>query len=162
MFYPLDQSEWRQPLQLYKICPKTLIWASSQSKLLEYLGGCMKSIYTKLALYSINNECVRTEVRDGTVSLKLNGVGPVDNRPSTHKKTRNMWCVTCDMWHVILTVWRWLKNNLGYNGFCVELAGNFRRHRDAKYMGRCLSRVFWLLLVAGEISFYQYFGLLAK
>ena len=26
MFYPLDLNEWRQPLQLYKICPNSLWW----------------------------------------------------------------------------------------------------------------------------------------
>ena len=39
-------------------------------------------------------------------ALKLDGVGPVDNRPSTDKlhqfvqKKIIMWHVTCDMWHV--------------------------------------------------------------
>ena len=31
MFYLLDLNEWRQPLQLYKIHPNTLIWTSSSS-----------------------------------------------------------------------------------------------------------------------------------
>ena len=80
MFYPLDLNEWRQPLQLYKICPNTLIWASSQSLLLEYLRGVMESRYTELALYCTKNKCPRTdpvflpisEVCDGTVSLMYN------------------------------------------------------------------------------------------
>ena len=33
--------------------------------------------------------------------LKLDGVGPVDNRPSTErKKKEKMLHVTCDTWHV--------------------------------------------------------------
>ena len=48
---------------------------------------------------------------------KLDGVGPVDNRPSTDKlhhfvrkkqqknKTCDMWHVTCDMWHVTCDMW---------------------------------------------------------
>ena len=46
---------------------------------------------------------------------KLDGVGPVDNRPSTDKfhhfvpkkkkKKRDMWHVTCDMWHVTRDTW---------------------------------------------------------
>ena len=48
--------------------------------------------------------------------LKLDGVGPVDNRPSTKnlhhsvkKKmwhvTHDTWLVTCDMWHVTSEIW---------------------------------------------------------
>ena len=47
--------------------------------------------------------------------LKLNGVGPVDNRPSIDKLHHivkkqqhvrsDMWNVTCDMWHVIHDMW---------------------------------------------------------
>ena len=44
---------------------------------------------------------------------KLDGVGPVDNRPSTdklhhffwRKKKCDMWHVTCDMWHVTCDMW---------------------------------------------------------
>jgi hypothetical protein len=43
---------------------------------------------------------------------KLDGVGPVDNRPSTnklhhfvHKKKCDMWHMTCDMWHVTRDMW---------------------------------------------------------
>ena len=51
------------------------------------------------------------------LQLKLDGVGPVDNRPSTdklnhfvrkkHKKhvTCDTWHVTCDTWHVTLGTW---------------------------------------------------------
>ena len=61
MFYPLDQYEWRKPLQLYKICSNTLIRASSQSLLLEYLRGVIESIYSELALYGSTNKCTRTD-----------------------------------------------------------------------------------------------------
>ena len=44
--------------------------------------------------------------------IKLDGVGPVDNRPSTdklhlfvQKKKCDMWHVTCDMWHVTRDIW---------------------------------------------------------
>ena len=77
MFYPVDQNEWRRCLQMYKICPNRLIWASSQSQLLEYLRGVMESLYTKFAPYDSKNLCARTdtvfllisEVCNGTVSL---------------------------------------------------------------------------------------------
>jgi hypothetical protein len=44
---------------------------------------------------------------------KLDGVGPVDNRPSTNKlhqfaeeeKKCGMWHITCDMWHVTRDMW---------------------------------------------------------
>ena len=43
---------------------------------------------------------------------KLDGVGPVDNRPSTDKLHHcekkiicDMWHVTCDMWHVTHDTW---------------------------------------------------------
>ena len=46
---------------------------------------------------------------------KLDGVGPVDNRPSTDelhqivqkkkKKKCDMWQMTCDMWHVTRDMW---------------------------------------------------------
>ena len=47
---------------------------------------------------------------------KLDGVGPVYNRPSTDKLqhfvkkkkknlTRDMWHVTCDTWHVTRDMW---------------------------------------------------------
>ena len=44
---------------------------------------------------------------------KLDGLGPVDNRPSTNKlhhfvkkkKKKKMWHVTCDMWHVTRDLW---------------------------------------------------------
>ena len=68
-------------VQLYKICPNTYVWASSQSLILEHLRGDMESIYTRLALYGSKNECTRTnnvflpisEVCDCMVSI---------NRPS--------------------------------------------------------------------------------
>ena len=85
MFYPLNLNEWRQPLQLYKLCPNTVFWPSTQSLLLEYLRGVMESIATKLALYGIKKECARTdtvflpisEVCNGTVSLDGTEIGPV-------------------------------------------------------------------------------------
>ena len=48
-----------------------------------------------------------------TVRRKLDGVGPVDNRPSTNKlhhfvkklKIKKLWHVTHDMWHVISDTW---------------------------------------------------------
>ena len=48
-----------------------------------------------------------------TIIFKLDGVGPVDNRPSTvkvhhfdeRKKTFDTWHVTCDMWHVTCDIW---------------------------------------------------------
>ena len=42
---------------------------------------------------------------------KLDGVGPVDNRPSTDNlhhfvwKKKKMWHVTCDTWHVTSDTW---------------------------------------------------------
>ena len=55
-------------------------------------------------------------VRDRSFSYKIDGVGPIDNRPSTNKLhhcvkkknvtcdmghvTHDMWHVTCDMWHM--------------------------------------------------------------
>ena len=44
---------------------------------------------------------------------KLDGVGPVDNRPSTDelhhfvqkKRRQKKWHVTCDMWHVTRDMW---------------------------------------------------------
>ena len=47
------------------------------------------------------------------IALKLDGVGPVDNRPSTDelhnfvkkKVTCDMWHVTCDTWHVTCDTW---------------------------------------------------------
>ena len=55
---------------------------------------------------------------------ELDGVGPVDNRPSTDKlhhfvpkkkKRKNMWHVTCDMWHVTcdVTLDTWHETCLG-------------------------------------------------
>ena len=46
--------------------------------------------------------------------FKLDGVGPVYNRPSTdklqpfvrEKKTRDIWHVTLDMWHVTPDTWQ--------------------------------------------------------
>ena len=46
-------------------------------------------------------------------SYKLDGVGPVDNRPSTDKlhhfvrktKQKKTWHVTRDMWHVTCDTW---------------------------------------------------------
>ena len=47
-------------------------------------------------------------------SYKLDGVGPVDNRPSTDKlhhfvrkkrKKKKMWHGTCDTWHVTCDMW---------------------------------------------------------
>ena len=44
--------------------------------------------------------------------LKLDGVSPVDNRPSTNKlhhfvkkNTKKTWHLTCDMWHVTCDTW---------------------------------------------------------
>ena len=48
--------------------------------------------------------------------MKLDGVGPVDNRPSTDNLnhfirrkekvvTHDMWHVTCDTWHVTRDMW---------------------------------------------------------
>ena len=43
---------------------------------------------------------------------KLDGVGPIDNKPSTDKlhhfvwkKINDMWHVTCDMWHMTCDTW---------------------------------------------------------
>ena len=47
--------------QVNKTCPSTLIWASYQSLLLQYLMGVMESIYTELALNAIKKECARTD-----------------------------------------------------------------------------------------------------
>ena len=64
------------------------------------------------------------------IKKKLDGVGPVDNRPSTdklhhfvHKKkkkksdtwhvTRDMWHVTCDMWHVTRDTWHMTRDLFG-------------------------------------------------
>ena len=47
----------------------------------------------------------------GSPQLKLDGVGPVDNRPSSNKlhhfvrKKSDMWHVTPDMWHVTRYMW---------------------------------------------------------
>ena len=45
-------------------------------------------------------------------ACKLDGVGPVDNRPSTdklhhfvQKKQKNMWHMTCDTWHMTHDTW---------------------------------------------------------
>ena len=48
-----------------------------------------------------------------TFDLKLDGVGPVNNRPSTNKlyhfvwkkKKKNRWHMTCDMLHVTCDTW---------------------------------------------------------
>ena len=103
MFYPLDQKEWRRPLQLNKICPDTLIWPSSQSYLLEYLMGVMESIYTELALYGSTNKCARTdtvflpisEVCNGTASLVLMFVISLRNKQTLGK--------FCDVYNKLYT-----------------------------------------------------------
>ena len=47
--------------QVNKTCPSTLIWASYQSLLLQYLMGDMESKYTELAPNAIKKECARTD-----------------------------------------------------------------------------------------------------
>ena len=64
----------------------------------------------------------------GPGRLKLDGVGPVDNRPSTDKlhhfvkknktKKHGMWHMTCDTWHVARDMWHvtrdmWHMTHLG-------------------------------------------------
>ena len=55
---------------------------------------------------------------------KLDGVGPVDNRPSTNKlhhfiqkkknkKKCDIWHVTCDMWHVTRDTWHVTRDTFG-------------------------------------------------
>ena len=48
---------------------------------------------------------------------KLDGVGPVDNRPSTNKLQhfvkKKMWHVTCDMWHVTCDTWHVTRDTFG-------------------------------------------------
>ena len=45
------------------------------------------------------------------VPFKLDGVGPVDNRPSTDKLHQIVWkkkkkkIATCDIWHLTLDTW---------------------------------------------------------
>ena len=47
----------------------------------------------------------------GLIGCKLDGVGPIDNRPSTNKlhhftkKKCDIWLVTCDMWHITYDTW---------------------------------------------------------
>ena len=50
--------------------------------------------------------------RKYTFNSKLDGVGPVDNRPSTdklhhfvRKRKKKLWHVTCDTWHVTRDMW---------------------------------------------------------
>ena len=54
------------------------------------------------------------QVKEWNLNNKLDGVGPVDNRPSTDKlhhfvkkkqKKTDMWHVTCDMWHMTCDTW---------------------------------------------------------
>ena len=69
--------------KLTKHARSTLILASTQSYLLEYLKGDMESIYTKLALCGSKKEWARTdtlflylsEVSKGTVSLIKSKIG---------------------------------------------------------------------------------------
>ena len=59
-------------------------------------------------------------VEEGALSHKLDGVGPVDNRPSTDKlhrfvrkkkkKKKELWHVTRDMWHVTRDTWRMTRD----------------------------------------------------
>ena len=77
--YPLDQNEWRQPLQLYKVCHNTLIWASYQRLLLEYLRGVMESIYAVLTLYGSTNLCATTETVFLPISEVCDGTVPPSN-----------------------------------------------------------------------------------
>ena len=58
--------------------------------------------------------------------LKLDGVGPVDNIPSTDKlhhfvkkKNCDMWHVTCDTWHATCDMWR-AVGGLGRKGSQTE------------------------------------------
>ena len=61
-------------------------------------------------LYYKKKQCF---VLKGKDKFRLDGVGPVDSRPSTNKlhhfvqkKNIYIWHVTCDMWHVTRdTVW---------------------------------------------------------
>ena len=98
MFYQLNMTEWRRPLQLYNICPNTLIWSSSQSLLLEYLRWVMESIYTKLALYGSKNERARTDtvfvpisqVYNGKVSLTPWIIPRVSGQPHSAQESTKM------------------------------------------------------------------------
>ena len=57
---------------------------------------------------------------------KLDGVGPVDNRPSTDKlhhfvkkNKKNMWHVTRDMWHVTCDTWHVVTRDM-WHVTCYE------------------------------------------
>ena len=87
-------------LVIFLISTKRLIW---------YVEGLVSTGPTPSSIYI------------GHYDKKLDGVGPVDNRPSTDKlhhfvkkinKNRNkkikkyMWHVTCDTWHVTRDMWQ--------------------------------------------------------
>ena len=83
---------WRGHLHSFgssgKKCPSTLIWASYQSSLVQYLRGDLQSIYTELAVYGSKNEDATTdnafspisEICNGTVSLTI-----LANRNNIHE-----------------------------------------------------------------------------
>ena len=56
--------------------------------------------------------------KDLLLFYKLDGVGPVHNRPSTDKlqhfvqKKKKKWQVTCDMWHVTCDMWHVTRGTL--------------------------------------------------
>ena len=41
---------------------------------------------------------------------ELDGVGPVDSRPSTDKLHHQMWNMTCDTWHVTHDTWHMTRD----------------------------------------------------
>ena len=61
---------------------------------------------------SVQN-CVSVMCRSPLLKQKLDGVGPVDKRPSTNKlhhfvqkeKKKKKWCVAHDMWHLTCDMW---------------------------------------------------------
>ena len=89
-------------------------------------GGRIEDIGGKIEGIVRQNRGHLRPKQGGKVKLKLDGVGPVDNRPSTDKLhqfvrkkinkkiivtcdtwhvTRDTWHVTCDMWHVTRDTW---------------------------------------------------------
>ena len=83
------------------------VWMGPKQKLVHFksLFGCLP----------INSWSSSPHLYAG----KLDGVGPVDNRPSTNKlhhfvqKKNYMWHVTRDMWHMTRDTWHMTRDTFG-------------------------------------------------
>ena len=91
---------------------KQLYWKGSIKRI---NGGLLTKLYIGInLLYYQKWFCLEHTwcVELNLSPCKLDGVGPVDNRPSTNKlhhfvrkKEKEMWHVTRDMWHVTRDTW---------------------------------------------------------